>query len=285
MVPVTVTTTGRCSWLNIPRYCWFVTQYSKVFLVRDSIFPGIVGSWLNIPRYCGFMSQYSQALLVCDSYPQVLLLRDSVFPGIAGSWLNIPRYCCSWHDIPRYCGFMSQYSQVLLVRDSYPQVLLVRDSVFPGIAGSWFNIPRYCWFVTQVSFGPPVKQLLFNQCVPTPRKKKKNCCKSAETKCWHSFTLSGIRSKRNCEFSPTPEKATVLAVFLWWLLTENFSPIMITVEPTMRSAWVKPVWLEDQKTKWDLSRFLMIAYTALFSALLSRLTAHTCGSIWVTSFL
>ena len=68
---------------------------------------------------------------------------------------------------------MSQYSKVLLVRDSYPQVLLVSDSVFPGIAGLWLNILRYCWFVIQVSFGPPVKQLLFNQCVPTPRKKKK----------------------------------------------------------------------------------------------------------------
>ena len=128
-----------------------------------SIFPGIASSWLNVSSYCWFVTQYSK----------VFLVRDSVFPGIAGSWLNIPRYCCSWLDIPRYCGFMSHYSKVLLVRDSYPQVLLVSDSVFPGIAGLWLSILRYCWFVIQVSFGPPVKQLLFNQCVPTPRKKKK----------------------------------------------------------------------------------------------------------------
>ena len=34
----------------------------------------------------------------------------------------------------------------------------------------------------QVSFGPPVKQLLFNQCVPTPRKKKKEKEKRKEEK-------------------------------------------------------------------------------------------------------
>ena len=43
--------------------------------------------------------------------------------------------------------------------------------------------------------------------------------------------------------------------------------------------------VSDQKTKSDLSRFLMIAYIALFSAFLSWLTALTYGSIWVTSFL
>ena len=41
--------------------------------------------------------------------------------------------------------------------------------------------------------------------------------------------------------------------------------------------------------KWDGNtpehKWLMIAYIALFSALLSRLTAFACGSAWVTSFI
>ena len=37
--------------------------------------------------------------------------------------------------------------------------------------------------------------------------------------------------------------------------------------------WIRPDWL------------MMIAYIALFSALLSRLTALPCGSTWVTSFI
>ena len=48
--------------------------------------------------------------------------------------------------------------------------------------------------------------------------------------------------------------------------------------------------LENRPWRWKpvykfLPSVLMIAYIALFSALLSRLTALACGSTWVTSFL
>ena len=49
------------------------------------------------------------------------------------------------------------------------------------------------------------------------------------------------------------------------------------------------VRLEYSCIKWDGNtpehNWLMIAYIVLFSALLSRLTALTCGSAWVTSFI
>ena len=43
---------------------------------------------------------------------------------------------------------------------------------------------------------------------------------------------------------------------------------------------ITPWWWNDCSSSW-----LMIAYIALFSALLSRLTALACGSTWVISFL
>ena len=43
-----------------------------------------------------------------------------------------------------------------------------------------------------------------------------------------------------------------------------------------------PVWDHSDRVLID---WMMIAYIALFSALLSRLTALACGSTWVTSFI
>ena len=52
---------------------------------------------------------------------------------------------------------------------------------------------------------------------------------------------------------------------------------LLTESSTTDSRWSKNAWC---KVFW-----LMITYIALFSALLSRLTALACGSTWVTSFL
>ena len=48
---------------------------------------------------------------------------------------------------------------------------------------------------------------------------------------------------------------------------------------TAKHAHTLRVWL------WLIDWWLMISYIALFSALLSRLTALACGFTWVTSFL
>ena len=55
-------------------------------------------------------------------------------------------------------------------------------------------------------------------------------------------------------------------VIIWWL-------------------WNLYVWNVNMCVLLSLIDWLMITYIALFSALLSRLTALACGSTWVTSFL
>ena len=51
----------------------------------------------------------------------------------------------------------------------------------------------------------------------------------------------------------------------------------------MSTAWISFLHMVNKST--IFSFWLMIAYIALFSALLSRLTALACGSTWVTSFI
>ena len=86
--------------------------------------------------------------------------------------------------------------------------------------------------------------------------------------------------------------------FTWWvLLLRKWLPTF-TVKWT---GWGKNYWkcvgqhvfelawkvsaCSDECIYCALIDWLMIAYIVLFSALLSRLTALTCGSTWVTSFI
>ena len=54
-------------------------------------------------------------------------------------------------------------------------------------------------------------------------------------------------------------------------------------------SWYSPqvikIMLEENLFTLSAFDWLMIAYIALFSALLSRLTVLACGATWVTSFL
>ena len=43
------------------------------------------------------------------------------------------------------------------------------------------------------------------------------------------------------------KKATLLVVFLWWLWTDKFSPVMVTAESLTNYPWAKPAWLAIRK--------------------------------------
>ena len=75
----------------------------------------------------------------------------------------------------------------------------------------------------------------------------------------------------------------------WPLLLHMQSLGTARVEWWMKTPWQSMItcthWLHTNDHMHTLAGdWLMIAYIALFSALLSRLTALACGSTWVTSF-
>ena len=67
---------------------------------------------------------------------------------------------------------------------------------------------------------------------------------------------------------------------------EPFSQALKSFDYVLWGSKWKIAWIRKMQAKRQQKRFdwLMIAYIALFSALLSRLTALTCGSTWMTSF-
>ena len=66
-----------------------------------------------------------------------------------------------------------------------------------------------------------------------------------------------------------------------WTLSCDFVPHSCETLKWLSSL---PSLMQESFWWWQCSDWLMIAYSALFSALLRRLTALACGSTWVTSF-
>ena len=93
-----------------------------------------------------------------------------------------------------------------------------------------------------------------------------------------------------CLYGPSPTLKCILPLSLWAKshpeMSLSFFPCLHGPTPTLKC--ILPLSLPAKshpETYWLMITYTSYSYTALFSALLSRLTVLACGSTWVTSFI
>ena len=138
--------------------------------------------------------------------------------------------------------------------------------------------------------GPWRFQLLVELMSATQPMEHKNCLLACLTR-FVLFNPVAVRNAQKSPPPPPPPPSPFLSCSLQ--LTTIISPLALLSLSLSLSLWsqirLKFFWCRLQKTllcyhQQSLIDWLMIAYIALFSALLSRLTALACGSTWVISF-
>ena len=131
-----------------------------------------------------------------------------------------------------------------------------------------------------------------------------NICSSTNNSaniCWLVWYMSMC-----CMIDVTSKHCTLLTGVQIWTPTDVMCKCLVSVNSVniwriwlvnTVNIWLVCLWymwtVWTSDWSWDLNWqnkgtywfTLMIAYIALFSALLSRLTAFACGSTWVTGFL